>query len=129
MKFLCDNCKAKYQVGDEKVAGKAVRMKCRRCGYDIHVSASFSDAGAVSSSSDVWDTTPSAPVKPTPAPAPQARAHGGLSKISDEPSAGDDENTAVMTFASREAVLAAKSGAAPAGGTPTPSPRGALGAA
>ena len=33
MKFLCDNCKAKYQIGDEKVAGKTVRMKCRRCGH------------------------------------------------------------------------------------------------
>src|SRR3954467_12986977 len=45
MKFLCDNCKAKYQIGDDKVAGKAVRMKCRRCGHDIHVSASQVDAG------------------------------------------------------------------------------------
>ena len=40
MKFLCDNCKAKYQIGDDKVAGKTVRMKCRRCGFDIHVNAS-----------------------------------------------------------------------------------------
>lgn len=35
MKFLCDNCKAKYQIADEKVAGKTLRMKCRRCGHDI----------------------------------------------------------------------------------------------
>ena len=40
MKFLCENCKAKYQIGDDKVAGKTVRMKCRRCGFDIHVNAS-----------------------------------------------------------------------------------------
>ena len=39
MKFVCDNCKAKYQIGDEKVAGKTVRMKCRRCGYEIRVRA------------------------------------------------------------------------------------------
>jgi predicted Zn finger-like uncharacterized protein len=35
MKFLCGNCKAKYQIADEKVSGKTLRMKCRRCGHDI----------------------------------------------------------------------------------------------
>ena len=38
MKFVCDNCQAKYQIGDDKVAGKTVRMKCRKCGYNIKVS-------------------------------------------------------------------------------------------
>ena len=31
MKFLCSNCKAKYQIADEKVAGRTLRMTCRRC--------------------------------------------------------------------------------------------------
>ncbi|WP_437757977.1 GYF domain-containing protein [Sorangium sp. So ce1389] len=44
MKFLCDNCKAKYQIGDEKVAGKSVRMQCRRCGHLIQVSASVTES-------------------------------------------------------------------------------------
>ena len=35
MKFLCGNCKAKYQIADEKVTGRTLRMKCRRCGHDI----------------------------------------------------------------------------------------------
>jgi predicted Zn finger-like uncharacterized protein len=35
MKFLCGNCKAKYQIADEKASGKTLRMKCRRCGHDI----------------------------------------------------------------------------------------------
>ena len=39
MKFLCPSCKAKYQIGDEKVAGRSVRMKCRKCGYLIQVSS------------------------------------------------------------------------------------------
>ena len=39
MKFLCENCKAKYQIADEKVAGKTVRMKCRKCGHQIEVDA------------------------------------------------------------------------------------------
>ncbi|WP_199693751.1 zinc-ribbon domain-containing protein, partial [Sorangium cellulosum] len=44
MKFICDNCKAKYQIGDEKVAGKSVRMQCRRCGHLIQVSASVTES-------------------------------------------------------------------------------------
>ncbi len=35
MKFLCDNCKAKYQIPDEKVSGRTLRMKCRKCAYNI----------------------------------------------------------------------------------------------
>ncbi len=35
MKFLCDNCKAKYQIPDEKIAGRNLRMKCRKCGDEI----------------------------------------------------------------------------------------------
>src|SRR6266542_6196662 len=43
MKFLCENCKAKYQIADEKVAGRTVRMKCRKCGYMIEVEASVTE--------------------------------------------------------------------------------------
>src|SRR6188768_1294430 len=39
MKFLCPCCKAKYQIGDDKVAGRSVRMKCRKCGYVTQVSS------------------------------------------------------------------------------------------
>jgi len=35
MKFLCGNCKAKYQIADEKISGRTLRMKCRRCQHDI----------------------------------------------------------------------------------------------
>ncbi len=39
MKFLCDQCKAKYQIADEKVQGKTLRMKCRKCGHVIEIKA------------------------------------------------------------------------------------------
>lgn len=35
MKFLCSNCKAKYQISDEKVAGRTLRMTCRKCREEI----------------------------------------------------------------------------------------------
>jgi predicted Zn finger-like uncharacterized protein len=39
MRFNCQSCSAKYQIADEKVAGKTVRMKCRKCGALIQVRA------------------------------------------------------------------------------------------
>jgi predicted Zn finger-like uncharacterized protein len=38
MKFLCPSCKAKYQIADDKVSGRSVRMKCRKCGFIIPIS-------------------------------------------------------------------------------------------
>ncbi|HMA92486.1 MAG TPA: GYF domain-containing protein [Polyangiaceae bacterium] len=37
MKFLCPSCKAKYQIADEKVVGRTVKMKCRQCGHFIEI--------------------------------------------------------------------------------------------
>ncbi|AKV03451.1 Signal recognition particle receptor protein FtsY [Labilithrix luteola] len=48
MKFLCDNCKAKYQIADDKVAGKTVRMKCRKCGHQIEVRAAVTETSVSS---------------------------------------------------------------------------------
>jgi hypothetical protein len=35
MKFLCSNCRAKYQIADEKVVGRMLRMTCRTCQHEI----------------------------------------------------------------------------------------------
>ena len=37
MKVVCEGCQAKYQVPDERVAGRKLRIKCRRCGNGIIV--------------------------------------------------------------------------------------------
>jgi predicted Zn finger-like uncharacterized protein len=44
VKFLCDQCKAKYQIADDKVAGRTVRMKCRKCGHMIEVRAEVTES-------------------------------------------------------------------------------------
>src|SRR6186713_1302993 len=95
MKFLCPSCKAKYQIGDEKVAGRSVRMKCRKCGYVIQVSSvpglgdalpgsepppgtaeALSDASAVMPATDAlpleFEPSAPAPAVGTPRPAPAA---------------------------------------------------------
>jgi predicted Zn finger-like uncharacterized protein len=37
MRFSCQSCSAKYQIADEKVGGKTIRMKCRKCGVMLQV--------------------------------------------------------------------------------------------
>jgi predicted Zn finger-like uncharacterized protein len=37
MQFACEKCGTRYAVPDEKVRGKRVRTKCRKCGSDIIV--------------------------------------------------------------------------------------------
>jgi predicted Zn finger-like uncharacterized protein len=48
VKFLCEQCKAKYQIADEKAAGRTVRMKCRKCGHLIEVRATLTDTSTSS---------------------------------------------------------------------------------
>ncbi len=79
VKFICEQCKAKYQIADDKVAGKTVRMKCRKCGHQIEVRAAVTET-SVSTSSPAPAThepqrgatdAPRAPTAPRPA-APRA---------------------------------------------------------
>ncbi|MBK8170618.1 MAG: zinc-ribbon domain-containing protein [Sandaracinaceae bacterium] len=46
MKFLCPQCKAKYQIADEKIDGRTLRMKCRRCEHEILVRGDGTIGGA-----------------------------------------------------------------------------------
>jgi predicted Zn finger-like uncharacterized protein len=48
VKFLCEQCKAKYQIADDKVVGKTVRMKCRKCGHLIEVRAAVTETSVSS---------------------------------------------------------------------------------
>jgi len=44
MKITCDSCQAKYTIADEKVVGKIVKIKCKKCGTTIVVNGN--DAAA-----------------------------------------------------------------------------------
>ncbi len=71
MKFVCENCKAKYQISDDKVAGRTLRMKCRRCGEMIQVAATVTES-SVSTKLPGEHAAGSAPqpVRATPPPRP-----------------------------------------------------------
>ncbi|MDP8999555.1 MAG: zinc-ribbon domain-containing protein, partial [Myxococcota bacterium] len=70
MKFLCEQCKAKYQIADEKAAGKTVRMKCRKCGHLIEVRASVTETSASSVPESDRVGTPPPPAAGPPRPIP-----------------------------------------------------------
>ena len=106
MKFVCENCKAKYQIGDDKVAGKTLRMKCRRCGHMIQVSATVTESSVSKLN----------PAMPPPAglphigsglpPGPSAQSFSSRENVPnlglhDEPtSTGGDDDSATMVRAS-----------------------------
>jgi predicted Zn finger-like uncharacterized protein len=69
VKFLCDNCKAKYQIADEKVAGKTVRMKCRKCGHQIEVRAAVTETSVAAKPPVAPQGT--APMASAPRPPPK----------------------------------------------------------
>jgi len=69
VKFLCEQCKAKYQIADDKAAGKTVRMKCRKCGYLIEVRAEVTETSVTSNVTNE-PQKPAGPPRPPPKPGP-----------------------------------------------------------
>src|ERR1043166_8955460 len=37
VKFLCDRCKTRYSIGDDRVRGKILKIRCKNCGNVITV--------------------------------------------------------------------------------------------
>src|ERR1700753_3937164 len=50
MQFACEKCGTRYAVPDEKVRGKRIRTKCRKCGSEILVEGPPGPAGPASRS-------------------------------------------------------------------------------
>lgn len=87
MKFLCDRCKTRYSIGDDRVRGKILKIRCKNCANVITVREGMSDdaaslgprskkpttlapttdLGASSSSSALGQAFASAMTKPPPA--------------------------------------------------------------
>lgn len=65
MKITCQSCQSKYNVADEKVQGKVVKIRCRKCGATIVVNGTA--AGATNGSSP-------SPAKSAAGPGPKAQA-------------------------------------------------------
>lgn len=73
MNFNCDNCKARYFIPDERVAGRRVTITCKRCSHKIHIrdGAVASQSGQVGAKQ--LPNKPAIAVAPPPVATPRAR--------------------------------------------------------
>lgn len=46
VKFLCDRCKTRYSIGDDRVRGKILKIRCKNCANVITVREGMSDVDA-----------------------------------------------------------------------------------
>jgi predicted Zn finger-like uncharacterized protein len=60
MKVVCESCQAKYQVPDERVAGKKLKIRCKRCGATVLIRGDLAQAAAASG----VDSIPPASIPP-----------------------------------------------------------------
>lgn len=47
MKFLCDRCKTRYSIGDDRVRGKILKIRCKNCANVITVREGMTDPDSV----------------------------------------------------------------------------------
>src|SRR5690242_14204703 len=75
MKFLCGGCRTKYQISDEKIRGKILTIRCKKCGAKILVRESLHREGGTA-------VAPIAEDERAGAVAPEARSVvGGSAKV------------------------------------------------
>lgn len=55
MKFLCGSCRTKYQISDEKVRGKILTIRCKKCGAKVIVKESLQKQGSTIALAPVAD--------------------------------------------------------------------------
>ena len=94
MQFSCESCKAQLQIADEKVRGKRLIVRCRRCGAKI----ALADPLLANSSPRLIERSPAptpGPMRITPRPEPA------------RPEPTDDESTRAMDSEVLERALQA----------------------
>ena len=103
MRFICDQCKAKYSITDEKVRGKILKIRCKRCGNIIEVRDPAARPSQLTSRPQTGAMRPSTGLEPSPiastgsgprpAPVrPPAPGEGDLSGMLDALSDDDGED-------------------------------------
>ncbi|MBI5516348.1 MAG: zinc-ribbon domain-containing protein [Deltaproteobacteria bacterium] len=122
MNFVCDHCKQKYHVADEKLRGRAVtRFKCKKCEHIIELQTGSLGGGPGSEHSSPGlsvDPTPQGTQAPPPtaAPAPPAAS----AKVAPRPRT---PTTTGPALSSVSPLTRGPAGAAPAGAAPKARPR------
>jgi predicted Zn finger-like uncharacterized protein len=89
VKFLCDRCKTRYSIGDDRVRGKILKIRCKNCANVITVREGMTteDAGA----SNRGRPTTGAPIPSASAPAGSALASAFAQQVAKPPPALEEE--------------------------------------
>lgn len=75
MKIVCDACQAKYSIADDKIQGKAFKIRCKKCNHIIVVKTGGEvSGGSASTGADKQKAAAAAALAATAAPAPAAAA-------------------------------------------------------
>ncbi len=62
MKFLCERCKTRYSIGDDRVRGKILKIRCKNCNNVVTVREGMPDADAVDPSTRGRSLTQAVPL-------------------------------------------------------------------
>ena len=135
MRFLCESCKANLQIADEKVRGKRLIVRCKRCGVQIRIAdpalASRSAPRPGADRSVSASKPPAGPAGDSPPGSPKVATslQAGPPRGGSVPKRTDTESTRAMDSEVLERALRASKedeGAprtAPPRTTPPPPPR------
>lgn len=115
MKFSCPKCQAKYQIADEKVIGRTLKMKCRKCGTFIPIQGRATTVDArVSTSRELASRGGKAPTPKMGSPAAKGSAalknspavpRGGLQTRAPRPGAGMEAPAPPVSSKPRSSAL------------------------
>jgi predicted Zn finger-like uncharacterized protein len=78
VKFLCDRCKTRYSIGDDRVRGKILKIRCKNCANVITVREGMTDEGGADEGARRGRPTTGAPNPSHTAPVDSGRS-GALS--------------------------------------------------
>lgn len=115
MKIRCAHCPARYTVPEEKVRGRKVKIKCKKCGEPIYVDGT--KLGAAGPAAAAATSVPPVSLRPSDAevsfdpsvspPAERERSrpvHGTTRRSGESPSAASPSGSRAATKASTEAL-------------------------
>lgn len=111
MKFLCPNCKAKYQISDEKIAGRTLKMDCRRCNHAIVIRGDrLTGSGAAARPQAPAAPAPRRPAAPPSSPAALDGWHAAIQDVPVGPLSRDELSKKMAAGAVNEASLVWREG-------------------
>ncbi|HQY64314.1 MAG TPA: zinc-ribbon domain-containing protein, partial [Polyangiaceae bacterium] len=102
MKISCDSCQSKFTVGDDKVAGNILRIRCKKCGSTLVVNGAEG-----TTTTEPADPTKDGQATSTASIAPASSGEGKPADVGAEPKKAEGDADSKKDD-SRESVVAAR---------------------